>query len=428
MINLNVGTATRWGLNALILLALVVALYLARSILVPWTISLLLAAMVWPAVNWMAGEGVPVPGLAPRRGFPWLAPHVYRSKVGWNFACAFVVGVLVSLALGIAVAFSVAVPKLLQALPNTPEKTQKVYAQFRERVQSLALPVDEQYLPPDAQDSALVQYIEGALNPRQSPFIVNTLLSVASYTGTWVWESILIMFVLLFFLLEGRMLTRHVVEIFGPGPVVQAKVVETLTDMANQIRAYLVWRTIINFGMALFLGACYYAAGLSQPWTWALFTAILWYVPYLGPIVAGVPPVLDAFVMCPSPWVTLLLLVGYVLVVTVEGYLIVPLVMGRSMELNATTVMLACLFWDLVWGTAGLFLAMPLMAAVKAVCSHVPDWQPWANLMGTREEPAGAVPALAAVPDYLDDTQLMSPAEADALLGRREPVAPKREG
>ena len=47
--------------------------------------------------------------------------------------------------------------------------------------------------------------------------------------------------------------------------------------------------------------------------------------------------------------------------------------------------MLACLFWDLVWGTPGLFLAMPLMAAIKAICYHVPDMRPWANLMSLSE-------------------------------------------
>src|SRR5262249_41541668 len=63
-------------------------------------------------------------------------------------------------------------------------------------------------------------------------------------------------------------------------------------------------------------------------------------------------------------------------------------VMGRGMELNATTVMLSCLYWELVWGPAGLFLAMPLMAAAKTVCAHVPDLRPWANLMDTRDGPA----------------------------------------
>jgi predicted PurR-regulated permease PerM len=94
--------------------------------------------------------------------------------------------------------------------------------------------------------------------------------------------------------------------------------------------------------------------------------------------------VVDAFVSCPSPWYAVAVLLFYLVVINVEGYLIVPVVMGRPMELNATTVILACLFWDLVWGTPGLFLAMPLMAAIKAICTHVPDWQPWANLMSTR--------------------------------------------
>src|SRR5262249_27887738 len=131
--------------------------------------------------------------------------------------------------------------------------------------------------------------------------------------------------------------------------------------------------------------------GLSQAWTWALITAILLYVPYLGPILAGVPPVLDAFVSAPaeqSALVAVGLLVFYVAFITVEGYFIVPVVMGRGMELNATTVMLSCLYWELVWGPAGLFLAMPLMAAAKTVCTHVPDWRPWANLMDTRDDPA----------------------------------------
>jgi predicted PurR-regulated permease PerM len=423
VISLNVSTATRWGLNALILLGIVLALYLGRSVLIPWTIALLLAAMVWPAASYLNQQGVPLPGLSLTRRFPWVAPSIWRRRVPWSLACAFGVGLLVTLALGIALAFSVAVPKLLQALPNDPAKTQRYYSRFRERVERLSLPIDPQYLPENAQDSALVQYVQGALNPERSSFIVNTLVGVAGYTGSWIWETILVMFILLFLLLEGRMLSRRVVEIFGPSVEVQAKVVESLADMANQIRAYLVWRTIINFAMALFLGMTYYLLGLSQPWTWSLFTAVLWYVPYLGPILAGVPPVLDAFVTCDSPWVALALMAFYIGVVTVEGYVIVPVLMGRSMELNATTVMLACLFWELVWGIAGLFLAMPLMAAVKAVCSHVPNWQPWANLMGTHEEPA--VPALVPGP-YLEDTQILatldlgSPKAREAVVREHE--------
>ena len=132
-------------------------------------------------------------------------------------------------------------------------------------------------------------------------------------------------------------------------------------------------------------------------------TAILWYVPYLGPILAGVPPVLDAFVTCVAvggDWHS-----RFVAFVIVEGYFVVPVVMGRSMELNATAVMLACLFWELVWGTSGLFLAMPLMAVLKTICTHVPDWQPWANLMSTRDEPPPLVGKLLGPEEDMEETQ-----------------------
>src|SRR5204863_3961183 len=118
----------------------------------------------------------------------------------------------------------------------------------------------------------------------------------------------------------------------------------------NQVRAYLVWRTIINFAMAGLLGVLYQILGLKLAWSWALLTAVLWYIPYLGPIAAGIPPLIDAFVSCETPYPAILLLILYTIWVVIEGYFVVPVVMGRSMEMNATTVMLACLYWERVWG------------------------------------------------------------------------------
>jgi len=164
--------------------------------------------------------------------------------------------------------------------------------------------------------------------------------------------------------------------------------------MANQVRNYLVWRTIINLTLAVVMGSVYQVSGLSQAWTWAILLAILNYIPYLGPVLASVPPFLDAFIFN-DPVTAVVITVIFWVVIVIEGYLIVPLVMGRNMDLNATTVMVACLFWDAVWGPTGLFLAMPIMAGVKAILNNVPEWRPWANLMSTNEN----IPAQPAQPD-----------------------------
>jgi predicted PurR-regulated permease PerM len=220
-----------------------------------------------------------------------------------------------------------------------------------------------------------------------------------------------------------------VAEIFGPSEEAKAHAVHALSEMALQVRTYLVWRTIINFALALLVGAVYQWLGLQQPWTWAIFTAVLCYVPYLGPLAAGIFPLVDAFVSV-SPICALEVLVFYLVVITLEGYVIVPVVMGRSMELNATTVILACLFWELLWGLPGLFLAMPLMAAIKAICENVPDWQPWANLMSTRAtEPDPVKDQLVAgtgKSSNLDPTQIIMPEETDGVDIKQSSVADRK--
>ena len=386
---LNLTGATRWGLNAVLLLGLVVALYLGRTILIPMVIALLLAALLWPAARRM-NEGVPLPWLRRLPGFPWLRPRLVRWRVPWALACTLLVAVLVAVILLVPLGTGMAIAQMLKEVPRDDERQQVMYEHFRNRVAEISPATAAQYLPEQAQDFRLFQAIRNLLDPEKQYFI-DTLMGIAGYGGNWLLQGILITFLLLFLLLEGRMLSRRVVEIFGPGPAVQKRAVETLEAMATQVRVYLVWRTIVNFGLALVLGIVYRTVGLTYAWPWALLTGCLCYIPYLGQIVAGIPPVLDAFVTC-GPWCAVIVLVVYVVAVTIEGYLVVPVVMGRPMQLNATTVLLSCLFWHLVWGTPGLFLAMPLMAAVKAICANVPGWEAWANLMSTREP----VPVLAA--------------------------------
>lgn len=390
---LNLSAATRWGLNLLALLGVIGAIHFGQSILIPTIIALLLAALLWPVVQFLHG------GL----------------RFSWTFACLLAVLGLVVLNLAITAGLFLAVPKILQDIPDLREEPQQkeVYALFRERVGSF-IPFDDQYLPQNPDESRLYQGVQQSLN---GPYLKEALYQIAIYGNLWFWEWVLIMFVLLFLLLEGPMLSRRVVEIFGPSESAKNKAVQALTDMASSVRSYLVWRTIVNFGMALVVGLIYqYGFHLKQAWTWAILTSVLFYVPYLGPLAAGVPPAVEAFLTV-SPLAALGLLVIYGVLITIEGYFIVPVVMGQNMELNATTVMLACLFWELVWGLPGLFLAMPLMAAIKAVCRNMPDGQAWANLMSTSrgEIPLRprSQPEIILAP--LDATQILT---ADEIAGR----------
>jgi predicted PurR-regulated permease PerM len=360
VINLNLSTASKVGLNVLAVLGVITGLYIGRLFFIPAVIAMLLAAILWPAAR----------GLNRRLRVPWAA------------ACTTVVLLVVALFVLVALGF-IPVVTLFEGVGDLRDagQQQEFYNKFRDRVGRI-IPVERtgDVLPEDYQRSFLFNKIKQLL---QGDAFNTVLMDLLAFTSTLTYNFVLIAFILLFLLMEGEMLIRRVRGIFGPGPEVETRVVAALTEMATSVRAYLVWRTIINFALGILLGVVFWWIGMPQAWTWATLVAVLNYVPYIGPIIAGIPPVLLAFVYFPSPWAALGILAFYAAVVTFEGYVVVPVVMGRNMELNATTVMLACLFWELVWGVPGLFLAMPIMAALRAVCMHVPGWRAWGALMST---------------------------------------------
>jgi predicted PurR-regulated permease PerM len=402
--NLNLTTATRYGLNVLALLGASVALKLGASIFIPVTISALLAAVLWPAATWMHR----------------------RLRLPWFFACFGCVLLLIAFGLATFAGLAASIPQLIEDLKLSDTDRQKeLYGKIRTmaiRISPFA--INENALPVDAEKSGFYQQIK---NAAEGSRVTDALFEVVKVGGGLFWQMILILFIVLFMLLEADMLAKKIRAIFGPGGDAQRRVTGAIAEMGEAVRTYLVWRTIVNLVLAIVLGAVYNFAGLKQWYLWAVLTAVLTYVPYLGTIAAGIPPIFDALLLSDKPEAAFGIMIFYTALVTFEGYIIVPWVMGRGMNLNATTVMLACLYWDLVWGTAGLFLAMPLMGAIRAVCLHVEEWRPWGQLMGADDDAPLEPPAKSSALIHLDPapgddpekTTVMDGPDKDAVAARR---------
>ncbi|MGL6074039.1 MAG: AI-2E family transporter [Fimbriiglobus sp.] len=374
--NLNLTSATRYGLNILAMLGMSVAFYVGSSIFIPVTIAILLATILYPAAAWMNR----------------------RLRMPWFFACLTSILGLVMLHLALVTAVAASVPQLVNKLPSNEEEWKIKYEDAVKKLDAVSPFELKEILPLHAKDSNFYLSVQKLFSTERVSTYIQT---IAGYGFEQVSQLVLILFVTLFLLLEGEMLAKKSRAIFGPSVEDQARVTRAISEMAEAVRVYLVWRTIVNMGLALVCGVIYkYVFRLEQWYLWAVLTAVLNYVPYIGTIAAGVPPVIEALISG-RPDIALAIIVFYTVIVTFEGYLIVPWVMGRSMDLNATTVMLACLYWHLVWGVAGLFLAMPLMAGIKAICLHVEGWNAWGELMSTSEiveNPAEIAPTEPTVP------------------------------
>jgi predicted PurR-regulated permease PerM len=63
----------------------------------------------------------------------------------------------------------------------------------------------------------------------------------------------------------------------------------------------------------------------------------------------------------PTFWLGLLPAAGFLMVITVEGQFLTPMIIGRHLELNALAVLLSLAFWTWLWGPMGAFLSSPIL-------------------------------------------------------------------
>ncbi len=109
-------------------------------------------------------------------------------------------------------------------------------------------------------------------------------------------------------------------------------------------------------------------------------------VPYVGVIVSTIPAVLVAYFQVGGRAAFSVLLV-YVVLQFLEGNILTPFIVGGKVRLFPLTVLIAFLFWGMLWGVAGAILAVPLTSALKVICENVEGWQPVARLLGEPDEP-----------------------------------------
>ena len=103
-------------------------------------------------------------------------------------------------------------------------------------------------------------------------------------------------------------------------------------------------------------------------------------VPYLGIVLAMVPPILVGVDLEPG---SLVLVVLCVVGLHLFGLnVLYPKLLGSRLRINPLAVTIALLFWGAVWGAVGLVLAIPITGAIKIVFDHVESMKPYADWLG----------------------------------------------
>ena len=333
----------------LAVLGVVAALYLLRTILAPIAFALMLACILSPLANFF------------RRWFPF-------GPIG-------VLGFFLLLVLGAIYLASLTAESLVHAANTLPSDIERLAGQVSARITDLIR--DQPYLRVILPEPGTIDRL-GDTN--RALLIEKLSLGLTDFT-TWVVQGFIVLVLVIFLLIESEMLTSKVLRFFARTPESARSAGVILDQVTRKIRAYLIARTIINLGLGLVVAFGLWVLGVNFALPLGLFAAMTNFIPYIGQIAGGALPTLMVLGQSGSLGDGLIVAAMYLAVLGVEGYIVTPLVMGKSLDLNGTTVLIACLFWGYLWGMPGLVLAMPITASLKLVCQTVPELNRWAELM-----------------------------------------------
>ena len=185
---------------------------------------------------------------------------------------------------------------------------------------------------------------------------------------------------LVYFMLSWRdHINRSFLQFFhGEDRLVAARSLEGIAEM---VRAFVVGNFLLGLLLAVLSSTAFWAMHLPYPILVGPFSGFLSLVPYVGLPMAMVPPLFAALSVNTVP--TYLLVIGTVaLLHLIALNLLYPKVVGSRVHLNPLVVTFSLMLWGFLWDAPGLLLAIPLTAALKAVCDNVKGLRPIGKFLG----------------------------------------------
>jgi predicted PurR-regulated permease PerM len=380
------------------MIAVVAALYFAKQILLPIALAVLLSFLLTPVANWIERARVPrVPAVI----LVVVAAFATLGAVGW-----IVTGQLIELSNELPNHRRQIVEKV-RAFRDVTAKVKEVGKDLTkgglEEAKTRRQPSENQQAKrqrPGDQDEAKQadrdsttelltgELLETSELPATAPKETNDgavpvkvvelppspLRQVQTWLGPLVapLTSAGMVFVLVFFILLDRENQRdRLIQLFGTANL--HATTEALQDAGTRVGRYLRMMFLINsgYGVAVTLGLWY--IGVPGAVMWGVLGFALRFLPYLGPWIAAVLPIMVALAVSPG-WTQPLFVVGmYVIYELVLNNVAEPLLYGSSIGVSTVGVIIAAIFWTWLWGPIGLVLAMPMTVCLVIIARYVPQ-------------------------------------------------------
>lgn len=335
----------------LFFIAIYLVFYYMGTFLIPFTFGIFLAMLILPLTN-------------------FLEKHKFNrvlSSLSSTFVLFIILGFLSYL-------FIIQFSQFAEQLPN-------IRADIQAGVESLVASLREQI----ASATGVSLEEQGEIIERRTPSFWGIIESqIATFVGSILNFTLnfFLAFVYVFLLLLYRKkFTGFIIRMYT-----SKEEKEIARDAINKISKvvyqYLLGRAQVMLVLAVMYYITFLIFGLPFALLLTLFGAFITIIPYIGPWISGLLPVIFALIFFEDASAKLFFTILIVIIQTLESYVFEPFFIGREVKLNALTVVIAIILGGIVWGVAGMILFVPIVATIKIASNHSENLKPLGTLLG----------------------------------------------
>ncbi len=213
-------------------------------------------------------------------------------------------------------------------------------------------------------DSSRVMEMLGGFN------VVNRFTSLAS-------QTFFALIVMIFVLAESGSYAHKVTEVLK----VRGPDLNRFRSISQDIQKYLGIKTAASAATGILATFTCVLFKIDFPLLWGLVAFLFNYVPAIGSILAGIPPVVLGLILH-GFWPAVGVMACYLIVNVSIGNFLEPMLLGKRFGISTVIVILSVLFWGFIWGPVGMLLAVPLTMMVKVMLDNSSDLRWISALMG----------------------------------------------
>ena len=360
----------------LIALALVLGfLYWARVIIIPVALSILLTFLLSPIVSWLQQHGI---------------ARVVAVALASSLALSSIVGAMWGITNQMG--------SLLDAYPQYENNILSKINQLTERerdglldkLQAVTERITEQLtdnpaienslpIPTDKKEKIDAQPVRIV---NDGPFQLSQLWSLFGPMLEPLANAGLIIVLVCFMLLNREDLRDRVISLIGVEQI--AHTTRAFEDAGERVSRYLLMQLLINVGYGIAVALGLWLIGVPYAALWGFFGALLRYIPYLGPWLTAILPIMLSLLISPDWSLAIMVLAMFCVLELITNMIIEPMLYGRGIGVSQAALLVCVAFWTWLWGPIGLILASPLTVCIVVLGRYVPYLSFLDTLLGDR--------------------------------------------